>query len=101
MSRLCPDCKKTLSTVNYVGITLDSCGMCGGIWFDQGEMGRALKLGPGTLDHIEEDVKPELKRAPTSLLGRYCPDCLEPLQTYHYYYYLTVEIDACPSWRCV
>lgn len=95
MTRLCPDCKKTLSAVNYGGITLDTCGMCGGIWFDQGEMGRALKLGPGTLEHIEEDVRAELKAAPESLSGRTCPDCLEPLHKYRYSYNSPIELDAC------
>ena len=95
MTKLCPDCKKNLAAVNYGGITLDTCGMCGGIWFDQGEMGRALKLGPGAMEHIEADVKPELKAVPESLSGRSCPDCLEPLAKYHYSYNSPVELDAC------
>lgn len=98
MTRLCPDCKKTLTAINYGGITLDTCGMCGGLWFDQGEMGRALKLGPGALEHIEQDVKPELKAVPESLSGRSCPDCLEPLTKFHYSYNSPVELDACS--RC-
>jgi Zn-finger nucleic acid-binding protein len=95
MKRLCPDCKKPLPPLNYGGVTLDTCGMCGGIWFDEGEMGRILREGPIALVKIEEEVIPELKAAPGSLSGRACPDCLEPLYKYHYCLNSPIELDGC------
>ena len=34
----CPRCGATLSPKPYVGVTLDSCGSCHGVWLDAGEL---------------------------------------------------------------
>ena len=34
----CPECGGTLVSREIVGVTIDECGGCLGIWFDAGEL---------------------------------------------------------------
>jgi uncharacterized protein len=34
----CPKCGMGLTEINYMGITVDKCSECRGLWFDAGEL---------------------------------------------------------------
>ena len=40
----CPRCRRKLETYNFMGIVLDRCSACGGIWMDRGELETLLKV---------------------------------------------------------
>jgi uncharacterized protein len=40
---LCPLCGGTLRPVERLGIELDHCSECGGIWMDQGELNELVR----------------------------------------------------------
>ena len=42
-TRLCPRCDKQMRTARAGDVTLDLCGECKGIWFDQGEVQRIVE----------------------------------------------------------
>ena len=35
---LCPRCGTSLAEQDHLGITIDVCGSCGGVWLDKGEL---------------------------------------------------------------
>jgi len=35
---LCPKCGVSLHSKDHLGVTIDECSDCGGIWLDQGEL---------------------------------------------------------------
>jgi uncharacterized protein len=46
----CPKCKgRKLTPVSIDGTEVDRCAECGGVWFDKGELGEALRHGGGAL----------------------------------------------------
>lgn len=94
MTLLCPDCLKPLAPLAHFGVTLDSCPMCAGIWFDQGELGRLQHAGGQALIQIDESVVPEIHRKEEPS-RRDCPSCLKPLDRFHYLYNSPIELDAC------
>ncbi len=74
---ICPKCRqeklqrKHLSTL---ALTMDCCPKCGGIWFDKGELERAL---PAADPHL---------RVPgdAAQMGAACPRCRQPLYAFLY-----------------
>ncbi|HET8562856.1 MAG TPA: zf-TFIIB domain-containing protein [Candidatus Binatia bacterium] len=40
----CPRCRRKLETYSFMGILMDRCPACGGIWMDQGELETVLKV---------------------------------------------------------
>lgn len=52
-SLTCPKCVgKPLAAVTIDGTEVDRCPQCGGVWFDKGELGEALRHGGGALAPI-------------------------------------------------
>jgi uncharacterized protein len=39
----CPSCQKTLHTMTYEGIKVETCNACGGEWLDAEELGHVVK----------------------------------------------------------
>lgn len=35
---ICPTCAREMEHIDRHGVTLDQCGVCGGIWLDRGEL---------------------------------------------------------------
>lgn len=91
----CPACKGELRKRNAGNMELDVClGGCGGIWFDQGELGRVSALAASSLHTIWA-----LKRNPVALTEpRPCPRCEgQILERKWFSDEKTVEIDVCPT----
>lgn len=40
----CPNCGSSLSTVDYEGIIIESCGSCRGQWLDADELGKIVRI---------------------------------------------------------
>ncbi|HET8563236.1 MAG TPA: zf-TFIIB domain-containing protein, partial [Candidatus Binatia bacterium] len=59
----CPKCSGKLETYTFMGVVLDRCAACGGIWMDQGELETVLKKAArGPLGSLILGMLPETKR---------------------------------------
>ena len=91
----CPACKGELRKRNAGTMELDVClGGCGGIWFDQNELGRVSAMAATSLHSIWA-----LKKNPVVLSEpRPCPRCEgQILERKWYSDEKTVEVDICPK----
>lgn len=90
----CPACSSLLTKDFEIGIELDVCPACGGIWFDDGELRTLMEQGEQAVQHVEKEAVPHREQvAKTS--ERQCPACRIPLDTYCYNYSSTVKLDSC------
>jgi len=82
------------------GVWIDRCDMCGGVWFDSGELNDYLR------DRVEKDSSvphasvvpdgPSAYRAPGSRISDIqCPRCREPLSRFNFAYDSGVILDRC------
>ena len=76
----CPNCDASLSTVDYEGIEIDSCAVCGGDWLERGELGKIVRIreqrfSPEELDAIDAAAK--IPGIPYTEIEREipCPSC--------------------------
>lgn len=85
----CPKDGTTLETRNYLGIEVDACPTCNGMWLDQDE-----------LDQLEDQAYDQdawkgslmLDSSPTEYK---CPHCGNQLRVFRYRMYHSLEIDYC------
>ncbi|GAH31572.1 unnamed protein product, partial [marine sediment metagenome] len=49
----CPGCKSTLRTIQYEGITIETCEKCGGNWLDADELGKIVRIREEKFDEEE------------------------------------------------
>jgi Zn-finger nucleic acid-binding protein len=96
----CPHDGTTLATVEILGLELDKCHKCDGIWCDRGELER---LRDAKVEGIEEVLErkygdPEYEEGSVDDYMR-CPRCEGGrLLRHHYTYVNPVAIDRCE--RC-
>lgn len=96
MARECPECGTDLLAEEILGITLDVCPQCAGIWFDDGELLKLKDLGEDAMSEVEDDVAPAEPEAPKKAVSkRLCPDCGTALDEFSYLYTSTVKLDSC------
>jgi hypothetical protein len=91
----CPACKGELRKKNAGNMELDVClGGCGGIWFDQNELGRVSAMAATSLHSIWA-----LKKNPVVLSEpRLCPRCEGQILDRRWYSdEKTIEVDVCPK----
>lgn len=75
----CPRCRvRLLDPVRLGSVEVDACNRCGGLWFEQGELARAVKDAVGSVPSGTAFGG----RRPES--GMRCPGCDEPLSTYEF-----------------
>ena len=72
------------------GIQLDSCGACGGVWLDKGELGVYIK-DIGRFDAAVSEALPAAKTG-----ARMCPRCEKRMATVQLSQAST-ELDACSA----
>lgn len=77
-----------------IGLELDECPSCGGIWFDEGEMKALLDQGDFAVRQVEKEAVPRVE-SNSKVSDRSCPVCHIHLDTYRYDYESTVELDIC------
>lgn len=92
----CPRDGTILSEVEILGLQLDKCHKCDGIWFDAGEL---KKLREARVPHVEEALEekygdPEVDEDSPDGYMR-CPRCGERLLEHHYTYINPVRVDRC------
>jgi Zn-finger nucleic acid-binding protein len=84
---ICPKCQEPhLQTTRVKGkdLTVEACSKCKGIWFDAGELGRAMAMAEAPLSVPRNAVR----------LVSQCPKCGKPLYAFHYPG-TRVAIEAC------
>jgi len=70
--KVCPGCATKLYPMNLGGIEVDTCPKCAGIWFDRGELGKAVGLSIAAAENLPNSKKAKMSR-------RICPTCRRPL----------------------
>ncbi|PKK89545.1 MAG: hypothetical protein CVV64_14150 [Candidatus Wallbacteria bacterium HGW-Wallbacteria-1] len=108
--RLCPRCSQNLDARDLLGVEIDLCSKCGGIWFDKGEISRISMRSGFENSDILEQLK---KRAPAHVTevdrtascswesGGSKPNCPACSGQLDIIVYEGVEIDICPKCRGV
>ena len=98
MSRVCPDDGTVLERRAYHGLILDVCPVCGGVYFDEGEMAALQSGGPAVLAEVDHASLPaDLTLADCDDPKR-CPGCRAPMCAYDYRYSSDIRLDGCE--RC-
>lgn len=95
----CPRDGTDLAKVTMLGVELDKCHKCDGIWFDRGELETFRDAGvPDVEEAIEEKYgDPEFVEGATEGHMR-CPKCADARLLRQSYTYLNpVAIDRCTS----
>lgn len=96
MSRLCPDCRQPLRSTGFLNVSLDTCPLCGGIWFDEGELVKLHSAGKTvSLRSLEDRVEPKIAAVTDRGQDRLCPGCNLRLTPYRYLYDSDVYLDEC------
>lgn len=95
MPRSCPDCYRPMTPTTYGDVALDTCGDCGGIWFDEGELKRAMLEDALALAALEDRVAPGIAPLVEPARNRRCPDCERVLDRFRYLYDSPVQLDMC------
>ncbi|MFN7016976.1 MAG: zf-TFIIB domain-containing protein [Fimbriimonadales bacterium] len=95
--RLCPVCQIELKPQVHLGVTIDVCPACAGIWFDEGELTRLNQLDDEILPRIDSLYQPQVTSYDPPW-ERLCPNCREPLRSYNYLYTSNIRLDTCE--RC-
>ena len=97
----CPRDGTELAKVSILGLELDKCHKCDGLWLDHGELER---LRDAEVPNVEELIErkygdPEFQPDTTDAYMR-CPRCVDArLARQHYTYINPVAIDRCE--RCM
>jgi Zn-finger nucleic acid-binding protein len=95
---VCPDCQGVLQPKMIDAIEVDYCEEgCKGIWFDEGELYKVIKLPKG---EIKENLKTEFKGAPgyvSENTKRQCPCCKVDMERYHWKASSQIFLDFCPE----
>lgn len=92
--RLCPVCQIELKPQVHLGVTIDVCPACAGIWFDADELTRLNRIDDEILPRIDSMYQPEITQY-NPPWDRMCPVCRVPLLAYHYLYTSDIELDTC------
>ncbi len=97
----CPRCQKTLIELDYEGIKVDACKVCGGIWCDNDELYQIVKLREKKFqeaDFPKITAKPEEAKVSTTaeLIDCLpCSICGHLMERINYDYTSGVIIDRC------
>lgn len=92
--RLCPVCQIELKPHVHLGVTIDVCPACAGIWFDEGELVRLHQLDDEILPRIDSLYQPQVTSYDPPW-ERLCPNCRQPLRPYNYLYTSNIRLDTC------
>lgn len=101
---ICPNCQTELTTTDYEGIAIETCGNCHGEWLDDTELGkivhiRAVRFDPEERRAIAESITITgvvLKDVTRSLT---CPKCNQPTAAVNYGGDTGILIDRCTGCR--
>ncbi len=95
--RLCPVCQVELKPQIHLGITIDVCPTCAGIWFDKDELTHIAQLDPTVLPKLDQMYQPVVTSYDPPW-QKVCPVCKQTnLRPYDYLYHSNIELDECPE----
>jgi len=81
----------------HLGITIDVCPTCAGIWFDKDELLHITQLDPEALPQLDEMYRPVVHSYDPPW-EKLCPVCHNTrLRQYNYLYTSNIELDECPE----
>jgi Zn-finger nucleic acid-binding protein len=95
---LCPRCDHPLTDRVELGLLLNACNTCGGLWLDQGELKKLIRQSPAELRRLERELGVIGSRAVTDLDREqrlFCPACHVPIHGRRYAGDSGVFINAC------
>ncbi len=96
----CPRCDVGLASLVKNGVTIDSCARCRGLWFDGGELERALDVTTKgkTAEEVEE-LRDDLPRraSPIERGSLACVRCREAMERRQIVPKMGVVVDVCPT----
>ena len=100
----CPACRGVLETFDEIGVELDRCRSCRGVWLDGRELSKLIEArGREFPPDFVAAVRERLEGAPRGALvqtedrePRHCPRCDVPLRIFNYAYSTGVMVDRCP-----
>lgn len=95
MDALCPACHVPMNRTQFLGVDLDVCGECAGIWFDDGELRSLAAAAPQALGILDEQHVPLLEVLNLPENTKKCPRCQGHLDAFRYGYDSDVRIDGC------
>ena len=98
----CPHCDTTLSTIDYEGVAIETCGSCGGEWLDDTELGHIVRIREETFSDEERrilDGATKIPGIPVADAGRdiVCPTCSATTVPVNYGGDTGIIIDRCPE----
>lgn len=91
----CPNCGKELKTTTYLGLKIEECNSCGGMWFDRDELRRAKDNQDADLQWLDFELFEDKKEKYVERPGKkFCPKDNAKLVSKNYAE-SKVSIDVC------
>lgn len=92
----CPRDGTGLSKVRMMGVELDKCHACDGIWFDRGELERLRDSGEAGVEETIEETYGNPATTGGEVAGYMrCPSCGGRLLEFNYSWVQPVKVDRC------
>ena len=99
---LCPRCDKPLHTTMRLGVRMDTCQGCGGVWLDGGELSMVLARDPDEIRQLDQDLTHTAGRHATSVSELLlCPLCHVPMEHKPFAGSNGARLDTCDHCRGV
>jgi uncharacterized protein len=98
MTKQCPRCGSGLEETVVGAIRVDGCNGCGGVWFDQKELGIIAQSQSSELKALEERFLPSAA-AMNPDGDMTCPVCDILLFEFEFKHSPGIKLDACPQCR--
>ena len=92
----CPRCGEMLAPVQVGAAQVDGCCGCGGVWFNNAELGAVTSADASDLLALEDLFLPG-PTLPATTKALICPECHVTLYSFAFPQAPQVRLDACPS----
>ncbi|MDD5746042.1 MAG: zf-TFIIB domain-containing protein [Candidatus Omnitrophica bacterium] len=94
----CPQCKGVMQKVKRSDVTVDSCGLCYGIWLDKGELEKIVSYKNAAPDTAINTLQSLLKQERTLIEKQSlsCPCCDLPMDKVSFNAAEAIIADYCP-----
>lgn len=95
MSRLCVACREPMKQETVLGVQVDTCATCAGVWFDKDELKQLQQRDELAFPALEDRFLPPLPAVAERANELRCPDCDALLTPYQYMYDSPIQLDIC------
>ena len=101
---ICPNCQSHMATINYEGISIETCSECNGEWIDDAELGKIVQIREVRFDPDERRAIAESTTITGVVLkdvdrDLQCPKCDGTTDAVNYGGDTGIIIDRCTSCR--